>query len=49
MRKRQYYEMQERKKTQSLKLPPLLAWRQLKSKKEDTIGELTIKETEQYV
>ena len=41
--------MQVRNKTQMFKLQPKLAWRRLKGKKEDIIGEFTNEEMEQYV
>ena len=36
--------MQEKKKTEMFKLQPKLAWRRLKGKKEDIIGEFTFEE-----
>ena len=45
-KKRQYCQMQEKKKTEMFKLQPKLAWRQLKGKKEDVIGDFTNKAIE---
>ena len=42
--RREYYQMQEKKKTQMFKLQPKLAWRQLKGEKEDEISDFTDKE-----
>ena len=48
-KKRQYNQMQERKKANMFRLKPKLAWGQLKGKKVDVKGDFTNKEMQEYV